>query len=209
VSYASRVEDFDAERILVQTPSKKGQNVVLALNEPVAMSVRTADGATLYLDTEVMARIPPSADNPVPLLALRVLSVGRQQQRGHFRLNISMIPIDVALWERSLGEADGAWKPISAAITDLSGGGVGLSCDHEVAEGSRLRVRFPYPMGEGDFVADARVRKALGFGGSAGGRKFRVGTEFEELDRMRRERLTRCIFRYQIEQRRREKERIS
>ena len=206
VTYPSRVEDFDAQRILVQTPSKKGQNVVVPLDEPVSLSVRTSDGATLYLDTQVVGRVPPSADNPVPMLALRVLSVGRQQQRGHFRLNISLIPVDVAMWEREFGQTgdQGAWRPINATVTDLSGGGVGLAAEHNVPEGALLRVRFPFPMGEGDFVADARVRKVINSGARG---KTKLGTEFENLDRLRRERLTKCIFRYQIEQRRREKER--
>jgi c-di-GMP-binding flagellar brake protein YcgR len=164
---------------------------------------------TLYLDGEIIARTPGTVES-VATLTIRVLAVGRQQQRAHFRLKLDrkLQPLDCAVWYRGFGasEAEGSWKPINATVTDLSGGGVGLESDEEVAAGSRVRLKFPYPMGSGNFLIEARVAKCIP--NTAGGRtRYIVGTQFEQIERTQRERLMRCIHRYQIEQRRRERPR--
>ena len=116
-----------------------------------------------------------------------------------------MLPIDCSLWERDLGaaEEDGRWKPIGATIIDLSGGGIGLSTEYEMPNGAKLRLRFPYPMGEGDFVGDVRVKSVIALTG-ADRTQYKIGTAFEDgVDRTRRERLVRCIHRVQLDQKRR------
>ena len=204
-SYPSRIEDLEEDRLFVDWPSKKGQLLELPTGDHVNVSVPTQTGATLFLDTEIVRRVPATAGNPIAMLVLRVLAVGRQQQRGHFRLPIMVEPIDCAIWHRDMGAPadDGVWRPIQATITDLSGGGVGLSSLQELADGARLRIRFPFPMGEGDFAGNVVVRSVIPLTGGEHTR-FKIGTAFEDdVDRMRRERLARSIHRVQIEQKRR------
>jgi c-di-GMP-binding flagellar brake protein YcgR len=205
-SYSSRIEDLEEDRLFVDWPTKKGQQVEVANGEHVHVSVPTSGGATLFLDTEIVRRIPSTAGNPIAQLVVRVLAVGRQQQRGHFRLPISIQPTDCAVWERAFGasdDSDGTWKPVNATIIDISGGGVGLSVSQEVPDGGKLHLRFPYPMGQGEFVGEVRVRLVVPLTGGEH-HHYKVGTAFEEgVDRMRRERLTRSIHRVQVEQRRR------
>jgi c-di-GMP-binding flagellar brake protein YcgR len=207
--YKSRVEDFQGDTVAVAWPTKRGQNVNVAIGDLAYITVPTYDSRgqalpTLYLDGEIVGRSPGTAEN-VAMLTIRVLAVGRQQQRAHFRLYVTFQPIDCVIWHRDFGqaEAEGYWKPISAMVTDLSGGGVGLQSDDEVTEGTRVRLRFPYPMGSGDCLIEARVAKI--FTSTQGGRtRYKVGTQFEQMDRTQREKLMRCIHRYQVEQRRRE-----
>lgn len=208
--FHTRVEDFRQDQLYLTWPSKKGQNVMIALGDPASLTISTQDSrgrqaATLYLDGEVVDRLPATSDNPVPMIVIKVLAVGRQEQRGHYRLFVSLQPIDVAIWDREFGRTDeeGFWRPINAVITDVSGGGIGLTADEEMTEGARLRIRIPYPMGVSEFIADARVVKALAI--SAGEKtRYKIGSQFEAMSDQRRERLTRAIHRYQVEQRRRE-----
>jgi c-di-GMP-binding flagellar brake protein YcgR len=204
--FSSRIEDLEEDRLYVDWPMKRGQLIDVATGTHVQVSVPTQTGATLFLDCEVARRVAETASNPIAMLAVRVLAVGRQEQRGHFRLNVAIQPVDCSIWERDLGSGgeDGAWRPVVASIIDISGGGVGLSIGHEVTEGMKLRLRFPYPMGDGDFVGDVRVRSVIHLSG-AERTQYKVGTAFEDgVDRTRRERLARCIHRVQLEQKRRD-----
>jgi c-di-GMP-binding flagellar brake protein YcgR len=202
-TYSSRVEDLDEGRLLVAWPTRRGVPVPVETGEPVTLRMVTGPGDTLFLNCEVVERIPESAGNPIAMLALRAVAVG-QQQREHFRLAISIQPIDCVLWERPFGaaEGEGNWRPIHATITDISASGVGLIVHDTIERGARLRVRFPYPMGEGEFTGDAVVRFAAPLTGS-GGQHYKVGAAFEGVEAARRERLARCIHRFQIEERRR------
>ena len=205
-TYSSRIEELEEDRLVVDWPTRKGEQVEVATGDPVHVTVPLPSGATLFLDTEVVRRMPYTASNPLALLVVRVLAVGRQQRRGHFRLSIAMQPADCAVWESASDagdDQDGTWRPVNATITDISGGGVGLDCVQEVPDGARLHLRFPYPMGHGEFVGDVRVKKVIPLT-SGEHHHYIVGTAFEDLtDEVRRERLTRAIHRAQLEQRRR------
>jgi c-di-GMP-binding flagellar brake protein YcgR len=208
-AFKSRIEDMRDDTVVVAWPSKRGQNVHAVNGDMIYLTVPTFDSkgrpaSTMYLDGEVIARSPGGLES-IATLTVRVLAVGRQQQRAHFRLYINLQPLDCAIWHRDFGasEAEGYWRPIGASITDLSGGGVGLQSDDQVMEGARLRLRFPLPMGTGEFLIDTRVAKCIP--ATAGGRtRYKIGTMFDQIDRIQRERLMRCIHRFQVEQRRRE-----
>ncbi len=212
-TYPSRVEDYQDERLVIMWPSRRGLLLPLHVGDFISLTVPTADAqgriaATLYLDGEVTERIIPSEANPVGMLVVRVVAVGRQQQRGHYRLYVTLLPIDCVVWDRPFGrsESEATWRPIKAMITDVSAGGVGLVSDQEVLEGARLHLRFPYPMAEGVLSTDLRVRLSQPLT-SGDQTRFKLGAEFETLTEAQRERLARCIHRYQLEQRRRERER--
>ncbi|MBI3969687.1 MAG: PilZ domain-containing protein [Chloroflexi bacterium] len=205
----SRVEDLRDDQIIIIWPTKRGQLMPFPIGGILSLNIPTldADGrvsATLYLDCEVIQRFPPTRDEPIATLALRVVAVGRQQQRKNFRLAISMELIDCAFWDRPFGmpENMGRWEPINASIIDIGGGGVGLNADADVPEGTRLRVRFAYPLGVGEFASDALVRGTNPLGT---GRRHRLAVAFTGVAPERRERLTRCIHRFQLEQARRDK----
>ncbi|MGI8423177.1 MAG: flagellar brake protein [Chloroflexota bacterium] len=208
--FKSRIEDMRDDLVVVGWPTRRGQNVPVNVGDMSYLTVPTFDSRgqvapTMYLDCEVVARSPGGIET-LATLTIRVLAVGRQQQRAHFRLNIRLQPLDCVVWYRSFGssEAEGYWRPFGATVTDLSAGGFGLESDLEVTEGSRVRVRFPYPTGSGEFLIEARVAKCIP--NTAGGRiKYKLGTQFDQIDRAQRERLQRCIHRFQIEQRRRER----
>jgi c-di-GMP-binding flagellar brake protein YcgR len=211
--FKSRIEEIRDDTVIISWPTRRGMNVPVSIGDLSYLTVPTFDSRgqaapTMYLDGEIVLRTPGGLDT-LATLQIRVLAVGRQQQRAHFRLYIRLQPLECAMWYRGFGEseAQGAWRPVSATVTDLSGGGVGLEAESEVPEGSRVRLRFPYPMGSGSFLIETRVAKCIP--SHAGGRtKYKIGTQFEQIDRGQRERLMRCIHRFQIEQRRRERPRI-
>ncbi|HEU5317868.1 MAG TPA: PilZ domain-containing protein [Chloroflexota bacterium] len=211
--FKSRIEDIRDDTVVIGWPTRRGMNVSVAVGDMAYLTVPTFDSRgqaapTMYLDGEIVQRTPGGLQT-MATLQIRVLAVGRQQQRAHFRLYIKLQPLECAMWHRGFGasEAEGAWRPVAATVTDLSGGGVGLESETEIPEGSRLRLRFPYPMGSGCFLTETRVAKCIP--STAGSRtKYKIGTQFEQIDKQLRERLQRCIHRFQIEQRRRERPRI-
>lgn len=204
----SRIEDLRGDQLIISWPTRRGQNIPISIGSMLFLTVPVQSAGTLYLDCELVAR-SSGAEGGLPLLTVRVVAVGQQQQRQHYRLYLSLQPVDCLVWRREFGEseAEGYWQPVGALITDMSGGGLGMTCDAQVPEGARMRVTFPYPMGSGTMVAELRVAKSLA--STVGGRaRYKVGTQFESLDRLARERFLRCIHRYQVEQRRRENARV-
>src|SRR6187549_1383367 len=80
----SRIEDLHDDQVLIAWPTRRGQNVIVQVGDLVYLTVPTYDSAgralpTLYLDGEVVARSPGSAEQ-LASLTVRVLAVGRQQQ---------------------------------------------------------------------------------------------------------------------------------
>jgi PilZ domain len=209
----SRVEEYQEERLTIQWPARRGQNLNLAVGDALSLQVPTFNsrgqqGPTIHLGTEIVERQMATATSPIPLLVVKILTVGHQEQRDSFRLGLTLLPIDCAVWQRDFGasDADGMWRPINARLYDISAGGAGLLVDEELSDGARIRLRIPYPMGDGDFAAEALVTMAIPTASGPTSR-FRLGTKFDNLDKFRHERLTRCIYRFQIEQSRRERSR--
>jgi hypothetical protein len=206
----TRIEDMQGDELVVAWPSMRGQNAQVSIGDLVYLTVPTpATGAILYLDGEIATR-STGGGGALPTLSVRVLAVGRRENRQHYRLRVSLQPTDCAVWHREFGrtEAEGYWRPIDAIITDISGGGIGLLSEGQVPEGARMRIRMPYPASIGELVADARVAKCIPSAATTSTR-YMVGTQFEQLDHVQRERLLRCIHRYQVEQRRRENARVA
>ena len=197
--YKSRIEDFQEDRITVAMPTHRGAFVIPAIGDPIEIIVG-GGGGTLFLESEVLQR----QSEPLPLLVVRVLSVGQRQARGYFRVNLTLRPVECALWDISDGRDEAYWRPVRAIIQDMSGGGVGLLADEEMPVGSRTRVRFPLPYGGGECVGIGEVKMCRPHGARERGHTGRwiVGLQMDEIARRTRERLIKAVHRYQAEERR-------
>lgn len=206
-TYRCRIEDFSGDRLTLTWPSKRGQSVKLAVEDSVSLAMAQAgsDGqptATIYLDCVVVDRLPPSPGNPVALVVVRVLAAGRQAPRGSYRLPVTIPLTECAVRESSYGAA--TWKPVCGFVHDISGGGLGLTLDEEVAQGLKLRVRFPVPMGSGEMAVTVEVMNVIDVNPGERLSKFKVGVKFDDATGLQRERMARAVHRSQVENRRRD-----
>lgn len=206
-TYKCRIEDFSGDRLTLTWPSKRGQNVKLQIDDPVSLALAQTSSngqpeATIYLDCIVVERMVPSPQNPVPLIVVRAVSVGRQAPRGSYRLPVTVPLTECAVRETSFGTF--SWRPVNAYIHDISSGGLGITCDEEVAQGLRLRVRFPVPMGSGEMSVTTEVMNVVDVSPGERLSKYKVGVKFDDATQVQRERMARAIHRSQIENRRRD-----
>ena len=202
--YKSRIEDFQEDRMTVAMPTHRGAFVIPAIGDPIEVIVPTPGGGTLFLESEVVQR----QSQPLPLLVVRVLSVGQRQSRGYFRIYLTLRPTECALWDLSDGCEGAFWRPVRAIIQDMSGGGVGLLADEEMPVGSRVRIRFPLPYGGGECIGIGEAKMCRvqappsGSGVRARSGRWIVGLQMDEITRRTRERLIKAVHRHQAEERR-------
>ncbi|HET7768616.1 MAG TPA: flagellar brake protein [Chloroflexota bacterium] len=204
--YKSRIEDLQDDRLTVAMPTHRGAFVIPAIGDPLDVIVPTPGGGTLFLESEVLGR----QSEPLPLLNVRVVSVGQRQARGYYRVtNLTVRPTECAVWDISDGRDEAFWRPVRAIVQDMSGGGCGLLADEEMPVGSRARIRFPLPFGGGECVGIGEVKMCRPHG-SRGGinsarrgeQRYIVGLQMDEITRRTRERLIKAVHRYQAEERR-------
>ena len=204
--YKSRIEDFQDDRMTVAMPTHRGAFVIPAIGDPLDVIVPTGTGGTLFLESEVLGR----QSEPLPLLNVRVLSVGQRQSRGYYRiLDLKLQPTECAVWDISDGRDDAFWRPVRALVQDMSGGGIGLLADEEMPVGSRARVRFPLPFGGGECIGIGEVKMCRPHGARGAvvssrreGQRWIIGLQMDEIPRRTRERLIKAVHRYQAEERR-------
>src|SRR5688572_32414600 len=80
--YKSRIEDFADDRMTLAMPTHRGAFVIPAIGDPLDVIVPTPGGGTVFLESEVLGR----QSEPLPLLNVRVNSVGQRQARGYYRI---------------------------------------------------------------------------------------------------------------------------
>lgn len=206
-SYKCRIEDFKDERVWLTWPAKRGQAVKLQLDDSVSLALAQTGPngqpeATLYLDCIVVDRLVPTPQNPVPQVVVRVVAAGRQAPRGSYRLPVRMPLTDAVVRVSSYGTT--SWKPIAAYIHDISAGGLGITSDEEVAQGLKLRVRFPVPAGSGEMSVTVEVMNVTDVSPGERLSKYKLGVKFDDATQQQRERMARAIHRAQLENRRRD-----
>lgn len=197
--FRTRVEDYDEGRLVLGMPSKRGTFIPLMIGDPVQVMVPAQAGGTLFLEGQITGR----RLEPLPLISVEILSVGLQQSRGYFRINLVVRPTECSVWDVSVGPNDAFWRPVRATVQDMSGGGVGLLADEPVQTGSKLRIRFPLPVGGGECNGSGEVKLCRPHrAGDGGPARWIVGVQLDALTRPTRERLIKAVHRHQAEERR-------
>ena len=198
--YKTRVEDFEADRLVLAMPTWRARPVLVALGEPAQVMIPSERGGKLFLGCEVIAR----QAEPLPMLTVQVLAVGQEQSRSYVRVYYSTRPLECSVWEMSAGASEAYWRHFPAAIQDLSGGGIGLLCHEPIAEGARVRLRFPLPCGGGYCRVSGEVKlvRTSGRDDRPDNLPLTAGLEVQEIARADRERLIKAVLRFQSEERR-------
>jgi c-di-GMP-binding flagellar brake protein YcgR len=206
--YKSRIEDIESNVLHVAVPTERGQLVMIPIGQHVTLSVLTVTSANLFVEGEIMGR----RMQPLPVLVIRPIRIELNQQRNFHRVRIRVEPNSLWLWTGADGDTltvgnDGdadMWRGIGGTIVDISGGGVGLLSDIELAKDAIVRLKFRLPLTDEPLEARGRIticRPRL----SGKDTKYLAGIQFEGLSRGDQDRLARVIHQYQIEERRRQR----
>lgn len=205
--YKSRVEDIEANHLLVAQPSERGQDVEIASGSYVTVGIVNAAGAMMFVEGEVVGR----RAQPYSMLMLRPISIESNQQRLFHRVQVRIEPNGVWTWigsgepsltakPRSVGE-DPNWQSLQATIVDLSGGGLGMLSHTELQREAWVFIRFPLPVSKEPFEARGKIMIARPRP-HADTVQYFLGVKFEGLDKTAQERIVRANHQHQIEERR-------
>lgn len=189
----TRVEGVDGMVLTLALPTKDNVTLEPVVGEIVSFTINDPRLGQRFFDGEALG----TTKVPVPMGSFRVLAVGRDQKRQHFRLSLEMRPASCLIWESSTEVGRASWRPVAGLIKDLSAGGLGLNCEEQLEQGARLRIRFPLPASVSLFAIDGLVRVSLA---PTGG--FFAGLEFDEIAPEQRERIAKHIHMHQLEARR-------
>lgn len=194
------VEDVRPPLVTVAAPMDQEHYVPLSPGDQVFLHYY--DGRGDFTLTGVVLERPGRGGS----VAVKALEVSRVQRREFFRWE-GRYPV----WFRVVTEEGGREEevdPLAAAeeewlaahTHDLSGGGISLRWDEEVAPGTRVVVELRLPTG----VVRAEGRVARTWPNKEGGPgRFIVGVEFTRISEANRRKLMQFIFQEELRFRRR------
>ncbi|MCR4399078.1 MAG: PilZ domain-containing protein, partial [Firmicutes bacterium] len=152
--------------------------------------VRQFGSAVYEFDSEVVG----CRGDSVPALIVKMpREFFRIQRRRHFRLRVAAEARVEVIADGAAGRSLGTVK-----ICDLSAGGVGFFTRNPVAAGTRLRISIP-SLG---LTTAGEVVRVVDGGGVGSGSDYLVGAKFLDLTEEETTRITRLIFKEQMNLRR-------
>jgi len=195
-SYVTRVEDVDAERVVVLVPMVRLQLRPLAAGTIVHAGYDYREKLWTFV-TEVAGH---SADSTIEYLGAPA-EIDCRERRGSFRLKTAIRPRTVYRLVVDTEQLDEETQDeIECSIVDLSEGGVCLSSRSRFQPGERLGIQIELPQGG---VVTARMRVVTIDEPRKGQITRRVHCAFTDIGLSDRDRIARYLMQRQLEMRRR------
>lgn len=196
--YPAMIQDVTGDVLCITVPYLRGVPLVLVPGEHVLARVIESDAAYEFTSTVLGRR-----RDAIPLYALALpTELKRVQRRRCVRLDTLL---DV--WYAPLPER--GREPVfrAARAVDISGSGMRLAADQELAIGERLLLRFTLEVDDREIEIETVARVVRRDAGEeAQGRsgyryRYRYGIEFVDLPLRTQDQIVRYIFRRMAEQR--------
>ncbi len=183
--YSCRLVRADSRTLWVSLPMRRDGMLNLSEGQLVSVRFDRPDDAVYLFDSVVAERRP---DDDAPFGIARPVTINRRPQRASTRLALVLDATYVV---------DGQGEYREGTVVDVSAGGVGLICAHDLDEGTELRICCALP-GDGEEIAideQARVRSRSLYGRTpAGATLFHYGVRFVDIDDETRERILDTII---------------
>lgn len=182
--YACSVVEADGDTILIDLPIRRDGMLHLEPGQLVSVRFDRPDDAAYLFDT-VVADV--RHDDRAPFGLAVPVTIDRRPHRSDARVPLVL---DASY------EVDGRRRE-SAKVVDLSASGLGVICESELAEGTRLTVAFALPGPEGDVEIEqpVAIRTVTMYGRTPGGSTLhRYGVELVEADDELRERILSAVI---------------
>ena len=146
--YASNVVEIDEHTIWIDLPIRRDGMLNLSTGQLVSVRFDRPDDA-VYLFDSVVSSVRD--DDRAPFGVAMPVTINRRQHRSDARLALVLdatfqVPGD---------------SPQSGKVVDLSAGGLGLICEHELALASDLTITCTLPGPDDQLAIEERTRRAV------------------------------------------------
>lgn len=186
--FASRIEDFNKDRLIIAMPMEKGYPIIPQANEVIYGRIRTNECIYKFISVFI-----DKAAKPIPVLQLAMPeNLEKHQQREFVRVNARFsLKVSIEDEEKNLLPA------YNTFTKDISGGGLRFIMNRELAEGSRVHIETEPLNNVGILNLYCQVVRSVR--SVATENIFWVGVKFIDLPKSIERNLIRFIFQKQRE----------
>ena len=188
--YTSRIEGIIHDHLIIAMPMQKGSPVFQERGKAVYGRVFDESGIYTFKSTFVDKKM-----NPLPIWIVTMpFDIEKSQQRSFVRFDIAL-PVVI---EYSLQDDQNEVASLKLITKDLSGGGLQLICNENLKNGSKIKLMLDCA-DCGVFQVDGEVVRV--HQPQAERQLFWVSVKFLNIPENTRDKISRFIFRKQLEQR--------
>lgn len=183
--YACRLVETDGRTLWIDLPIRRDGMLSLSTGQLVSVRFDRPGDAMYLFDSVVSER---RDDDHAPFGIAVPVTINRRPHRAYARMGLVL---DATF------DLDDEVSAAPAKVVDLSAGGVGLICAHELPAGARLAVHCVLPGPDGPVVVDEQteVQTTSLYGRTPGGATLhQYGLRFLEADDDLRERILSAII---------------
>ncbi len=188
--FTSRVEELTSDEMIIAMPMQKGRPIILESGRGFYGKIITESGVYIFKSKFLSKRMYPL---PVWIVAMPY-EIEKTQQRAFVRFDVSQ-PLQIEYFLD-----DDAEKAITQKVMtrDLSGGGLQAICEQQIKIGTKVNMMLTLPE-DGDLEVDGeviRVQKP-----QEDRQLFWISIKFVDTRNIVRDKISRFIFRKQLEHR--------
>ncbi|MBC8016280.1 MAG: PilZ domain-containing protein [Sporomusaceae bacterium] len=188
--HTSRIEEFIHGHMIIAMPMQKGSPVFQERGKAVYGKVFDESGVYAFKCTFVDKKMSPL---PIWIVTMPV-DIKKSQQRSFVRFDIAL-PVVI---EYPLHNDEDEVVSLKLITKDLSGGGLQLICNRHFKNGSKIKLTLDFS-DYGVFQVDSEVVRI--HQPQAERQLFWVSVKFLNIPENVRDKISRFIFRKQLEQR--------
>ncbi|GEM_PF-2632202 len=193
--YQSRIQKVQEDSLVVSSPRRRGAMVRFHNGTDVTVYL-TRFGIRLCFQAAISN---PADCTPLVTHLVGMSGFRKYDRREHVRVELVAQPIDFSI----KGDPGKSARSLAPLVTDISIGGIGLSCLQELSEDTRVRLILDLPKVFGRIEAMAEVRAVFApISDNTGKRRWHMGLRFVDMDESDTERIAAFIL-YQQEKMRR------
>lgn len=179
--YQSRIHKVLDDSLVVSSPRRRGTVVRFHEYSDVTIYVNRF-GVRLRFQ----ALVSNQPDTPLVIHLVNIADFKKHDRRKYVRVQLLLQPTAFSIQ----GDEKKNIRTMAPLISDISVGGIGISCLQDVAEGSVIRIEFELPRVFGHIKASAEVRRVFDpIRDNTGKRRWHMGLKFvniteDDLDRI-------------------------
>lgn len=189
--YQSRIQKVLDSSLVVSAPRRRGTMVRFYDGTDVTVYVNRCG---VRLCFQAIVSNPPDC---IPLIIhlVEVSSFRKHDRREYVRVELMTQPIEFVVE----GDPRRAAKYMAPLVTDISMGGLGLSCLQDIPQGAKVRIALDLPKFFGHIEATAEVRRVFDpVRDNTGKRRWHMGLRFVSMGEADRDRIAAYVL-YQQE----------
>jgi len=171
--YQSRIHKVLDHSLVVSSPRRRGTVVRFKDGSPLTVFVNRF-GVRLRFQAVVLN----SPDTPLVIHLMEISDLKRFDRRTHVRVQLLLVPTEFSI----KGDPKKNMQTMAPRITDISVGGVGISCIQGIEIGTIIQLIIELPKVFGRIKASVEVCRVFDPVREAGGKKrWRIGAKFVDI----------------------------